>query len=587
MEHVSRRKSDTPIHNLSYSPIPQHHTTSTSHSHLHTLHPHSSSLQRTPSDVLTSSGGSFDTSHSQDDVTSTVPFMPTMIVSQSQSHPNIHSIGLGHTTSSKSHSSSAVTDRAADLKSSLTQSDTHVPPSTNSGGEPQHSPNYVNYNVDELRVQSAMDSGNGDDHSQRLKSLSPLEQSIERELEKAQDRALDRSSADVDHDYENPGVMLGRGEGEKDKADQPRYANWQFAEMNEKSQSAAAASTNKPLYNGGPKSLSAQQKGAKKPNPSGASIPRKPLKPPSPFKLQNLSDLTSLESTSSSSFAVPPPSQTKWSSPPKSVRPFVSEGKKQPLEKAKSTSKLHEIQGESSRDIADTTSQSTRNINLFLPSQMGKPRSNTTASTNKKRPVLPPSRTARGSVKSQPKLPVMKEIEGTFQERRERLDSSGELERSFGSDSSTPTATKPYQGRSCHSNVRVESATSPTGAAAASLSSSKTPGKKQQSSPSSELMRKLSQRRLKLEQQLVTSGNTRTSGSTISSGAGEGSSRCTSTSSTQSELVCTYSTKRSQDSYLDGVEGSSADDVERRSKEDANLAKYGIMEDIEGGSFVI
>ena len=185
--------------------------------------------------------------------------------------------------------------------------------------------------------------------------------------------------------------------------------------------------------------------------------------------------------------------------------------------------------------------------------------------------MLPPK---RATIKSHGKMPAM---QATIPERKETLESSGELEYSFEKDVSKSTETQ--LSRNVQSTLDHDLSTPATVATSkASVKSAR------QNSPSSELMRKLSQRRQKLEQQLVAAGK-HTSGSTTSSGAGGDSSRCTSTSSTQSELVCAYHTKRLQEDAA--LDRASPVDVELRSKDEANLTKYGIVEDTEGGSYVI
>lgn len=466
----------------------------------------------------------------------------------SQSHPNIHSISLGPVPTAKYSSS-------ADSRPTATSSIPPAPPSPVTS-EPKTASNYVNVDMDEFLTQSTLGPHrNDDDYNRRLKSLSPLELSIERELEKNREYSPDRSSGD----YQHPGTIVAVT---SEKLDEPhQYANWQFAQMNEKLRRTTSA--HRPLANGGP----TEKQTSRKPT---ISIPRKPLKPPSPFRLQNLSEVTALDDPPSSTSAVPLPSLTKELSPQRSFEaPITSSNEHHTLGKALSTSKLHEIV-DKSRTLVETSAHSTRNMDRLLPSQLNlnsKPRSYT--SFFKKKPILPPAVGGkRASLKAHSMMP------GPIHERSEMLDSF-ELESSLDQDLSKGTK---------HSDISSQ-LTSSLGqeSSRGTTVSAKTPSK--HSSPSSELMRKLSQRRQKLEQQLVSSSK-HASGSTTSSGMGD-SSRCTSTSSTQSELVCTYHTKRYQDESPVDSREVLAPNVELRTKEDSNLAKYGIMEDVEGGSYVI
>lgn len=548
-DHLSRRNSDTPIHTVT-SPTPSHH--SASQPHLHTLQPPPTLSQRTPSSSV---GSCRSTSHSQDNVTSE-PFKPdisVLSVSQSQSHPNIHSISLGPVSTSK-YSSSAL---GPDSRPTPTNSIAPVPTSPVSSEPKTPASNYINLDVDELVTHSTLGPPrNDDDYNRRLKSLSPLELSIERELEKNREYSPDSSSGD----YQHPGTIVA-ATSERLDTEQHQYANWQFAQMNEKLQRTVSA--HRPLANGGP----TEKQTSKKPT---VSIPRKPLKPPSPFRLQNLSDLTALDDPPSSTSAVPLPSLTKELSPQRSFEvPITSSNEHHTLGKALSTSKLHEI-GDKSRTLVDTSAHSTRNMDRLLPSQLNlnsKPRSYT--SFIKKKPILPPAVGGkRASMKAHSTMP------GPIHERSEMVDTF-ELESSLDRNLSKDAKHSDLSSQ-LSSSLGQESSRIPTVPA-------KSPSK--HSSPSSELMRKLSQRRQRLEQQLVSSSK-HASGSTTSSGVGD-SSRCTSTSSTQSELVCTYHTKRYQDeSPVDSGDVPAAN-VELRAKEDSNLAKYGIMEDVEGGSYVI
>ena len=99
----------------------------------------------------------------------------------------------------------------------------------------------------------------------------------------------------------------------------------------------------------------------------------------------------------------------------------------------------------------------------------------------------------------------------------------------------------------------------------------------------SELMRKLSLRRQKIDQQIAQNkpDSTSTIVGTPLCVVAESPSERTSTASSQSELVVSYSPK---DSPSDGTDSSAA---VLRKPEEGNLAKFGIIEDTEGGSYVI
>ena len=570
MRRTSSRKSDVPIYPLSHSPTPKP-PSSASHPHLHTLL-HSPTAYQTQSGHLSSSGGSDGAVHSPDYIGTGEPHshdsQSTLMASQSQSK----SPGI-------------------DSRPDLTASDSHSP----YPAEPGVGHNYVNLDFDELTASRE----EGQEHKQ-FRSLSPLEQSIERELEKSHDRSLVKSTGS---DYEVVMVAGEKGE-DKEKEEPQQYANWQFAQMQEKMQSrevTSSDSSQKPLLNGGPKSHGHQPREmpAAKPHPiMSASIPRKPLKPP-PSKSRTLADMTALPSSACSTSPALPMLIAGPSPAARSPSPHFKS--KSPPQKSLSASKLQsELTVERNKTTAeeepDHSGTNVLEIDHFLPSQLSKLRSYTassmSSSPDKKKPILPPLRMGgRTSVKSQPRFPVVKEIVEVVQERREILESSGELDSSGGSGSGESSkSTKLLKGsatlpssRTLHPGKTKEPSTVSSGAGVLmSKPVHKTSG---QSSPTSELMRKLSLRRQKLEQQLGTSSKHTSASST----GLDGSSRCTSTSSTQSEFVCSYSTKRlHEESPLNSMEESAEPSLrERDGKEEGNLVKYGIEEDVEGGSYVI
>lgn len=105
----------------------------------------------------------------------------------------------------------------------------------------------------------------------------------------------------------------------------------------------------------------------------------------------------------------------------------------------------------------------------------------------------------------------------------------------------------------------------------------------------SELMRKLTIRRQKIEEQIKDRADmdddqdTVRQGEGLTFGSAPSSSERNSTASIQSELVVSYSTRDSQDG-LDGVETRR---VGGSGRDPNSLAKYGIIEDETGGSFVV
>ena len=545
-EQVSSRLSDTPVHIFSTSPTPPtSRTTSASHPHLHTLHPPSSSplSQRTPSEVLTSSDGSC----SQDDIGYTKPdSLPKYNPTQSQSHPNIHTLG----TKTPVHAPSPTieeTDARTDLSSSSgSRTDTATPTTERAESRNTLPRSYVNFDVDEL---------NESTRERRLRSLSPLELSIERELKTKADTVGDEERAGEDNTELHP------------------YANWQFEKMNERTQKVPANTRTKLLLNG----VSSGKQREGKPATVLSSPLRKPLKPPSPFRLQNLSDLTTVGSSPPSSSTTSSSRVGHTSSQKVAKLLGVVDGGEDRSVGTKSQGKAQSTHEVSPND-PDAAGQSfvsgaSRNANQILPSQLqlrAKPRSYTTSHfLAKKKPILPPGAGGGGARKTQSHMGKQQDGRGGTVGELETLESSGELEKSSEKDSSTHPS--PPSRRGTFLSLGRE-------AARGAATKTEKPG-----SPSSELLRKLSQRRQRLEQQLMVSSGKHTSGSTTASstGGGDSSSR-TSTSSTQSELVCSYNVKRSHDD-LSG--GSTLADVELRTKEEASLAKYGIVE--EGGTFEI
>ena len=549
----ARYSEHIPSSDAQISSPPRSRTASASQPHLHTFHPppSSSASRRTPSDLLTSSGGSY----SQDDVgyVATGAHRELNYPTQSQSHPNIHS--LGGFGSKPPNKTTTPTTEDVDAKSGLTSSsDSHAETATppTDLAEPLKSPrSYVNFDVDELNQVS-------ESRDQRLNRLSPLELSIEKELERTH------------------GMTPSSEEKPLDAVLHP-YANWQFEKMNEKVQrspSHTSTTRTKPLLNGVPtgKQESKSTAGV------SVSLPKKPLKPPSPFRLQNLSDLTSIDTSSS----VTPSKFRETYSPQKAPKSSEEDdtsgggggGGGKSLGKGHSASKVHE---DGASRGGGGGGGLVRNLDQILPSQLnlgGKSRSYTTTSQllAKKKPLIPPGGIGGGGVK------------------RSSLKSRLGKRPHHQAESVPHGATETLEELEHYDKERTgypSSLPSKPGLFGVGQEAGREAKPEKPGSPSNELLRKLTLRRQRLEQQMMASGSKHTSGSSTATGGGDSSSR-TSTSSTQSELVCSYNMKRSQDDISSGGGGgqSSLADVELRPKDEgSSLAKYGIME--EGGTFEI
>ena len=603
-EKTSSRKCGVPIYPTSHSATAKPPPSSASHPHLATILQTHDGFHRAQSTHLASSSQVPSHEH-----------FPSQGTVTSGPHP----LGV-HTTLTVSHSQHR--DAGSESGHNTAESDADSPCST----EATIKHNYVNLDTHEhaQTEQLLVSQESGEDESRRLRSLSPLEQSIERALGKSRVQSLDES---IESDYvmvkptgkrEEEKKEKGGGAGGGETGPQV-YANWQFAQMQERlTQSCEERKfdmTKTSVYNGPPKQ---QEEPAETTLPSKAStpIPRKPIKPPI-IKSRHIQD---------SSVSVQPGSSVSPTPSPltSGVPPSLS---KRPVPKSSSLSKL---QTEGTKKARGTTKQPNHlsknvvEVDRVLPSQLMKPRSNAATnmltSTEKKKPILPPAKMNRGSLATQPQFPAMKEIVEVIQERREFLESSGEFERSCSpsSHSSTQFSKSPKRSpvllpRTLHAtaakdphalNTSESHSTSRPLTLGAHIGSKAPAITSTRSSPTSELMRKLSLRRQRLDQQLIgASMHT----SSASSGGVDGSSRCTSTSSTQSELVCTYSVKRMNDvSPLESMgesmergegawrgegaerrKGGEAVSLRERDEREENLYKYGIEEDMEGGSYVI
>ena len=602
-ERTSSRKSGAPIYPAPLSTSVKPPPSSSSHPHLAALLQTHDAFHRAQSTHLASAS----------QVPGTERFS-----SQGPVTSGLHPLGM-HTTLTISHSQPR--EAGSESGHNTAESDADSPCST----EATLDHNYVN--LDARAEQHLASQEGGEEESRRLRSLSPLEQSIERALGESRVQSLDES---LESDYVMVKPTSKREEEQKkggaggEETGPQVYANWQFAQMQERltqsceENKSVTAKTS--IQNGLPKCPSKQhEETAENPPPSKASTPpRKPIKPI--FKSKHVQD-SSVSVQPGGSVSPTPSPLTSEASPSLT---------KQPMHKSSSLSIL---QTEGTKKAKGATKQTNHlnkhavEVDRFLPSQLTKPRSNTATNTltgiEKKKPILPPTKMNRGSLVTQPHFPAMKEIVEVIQERREFLESSGEFDRSVSpsNHSSTQPSKSPRRSpvllpRTLHASAAAAAAKDPHALSASGSHStsrpltlgahtaSKAPAKvSAQSSPTSELMRKLSLRRQKLDQQLIgTSLHT----SPASSGGVNGSSRCTSTSSTQSELVCTYNVKRTNDtSPLESMgervesgggawsgeeersEGRERVSLREKGEREENLYKYGIEEDTDGGSYVI
>ena len=233
-----------------------------------------------------------------------------------------------------------------------------------------------------------------------------------------------------------------------------------------------------------------------------------------------------------------------------------------------------------------------------------KPRSHTTTTAlEKKLPMFPPS--SKGSNKPSPpssKLPDQQTILEVSEETSSPAEPAVQLRSNlkppfsrsesldppkFPKSAATTAGTKSTAAQATVTNKTSKDGRIPSESSKPPKFQSRSVSVKQTCSGGggvneSELMRKLSVRRQKIDQQIAQ--NKPDSTSTTSVGTplcvvAESPSERNSTSSSQSELVVSYSSKDSPDS----TESSAV----LRKPEEGNLAKFGIIEDTAGGSYVI
>ena len=349
----------------------------------------------------------------------------------------------------------------------------------------------------------------------------------------------------------------------------PSYANWQFLSLQ----------TSNPTK---PTSVCVQKKPVpiqrKLPvgtdpglAPPPSSVPKKPLTLPKPKMLQ---------------LSTKPTSPTSPTSKTSSIKPVnESTSMRMPTNPAHPPSSAHNTKPSATPNSSSTDGTKTKGASggkSVQPPPETKPRSYTTSTL--KQPLLPPVKgSTLFSSKSPQQIPKEQSSDTPLSPVQEMEADTSQFEAS--SDPSPTDTTKLLaKGHSATTAVSNPS-TSKDGPAAKSAKPTSSGGRE-------ELMRKLSIRRQKLEQQIqvtVNKADSPTSQSTITPAAAERTSEHShdSSSSTQSELVLAYRrTDESPSSSTGNVDGSV---VLRKpdSEKEGNLAKYGIIEDVNGGSFVI
>lgn len=412
-------------------------------------------------------------------------------------------------------------------------------------------------------------------------------------------------------EYETPAVSVKKEEvmeevveeEEEDKERngeelRPPYANWQFLSLqpNNISKPVAGASglQKKPMP------LQRKSPGSTDLTLAPSTVPTKPVTPPKPKDLQLPSK----------------PSPTPFVSAPRATSPRPVSEKipmKMPANPAHSFGGSRK-RSETSHDGIDRSTDNakakgaTKEDNLLQPLAETKLRSYTTSNVDRKQPLLPPAKGRYGSTwvssKSPQQIPEEQDSDSSISPVQEKDEQTSALEASQESKNKDPSPlelltkiSKPSATTVTTTSTTV-TATSTTVAAtstAATVTSSpsrdRLAGKGGSTGGENELMRKLSIRRQQLEQQLQGSSDKAISAAPQSTTviAERTSEECShdSTSSTQSELVLAY--RRTDDSPLNSTVNDDGSVALRKpdSEKDGNLVKYGIIEDVNGGSFVI
>ena len=350
----------------------------------------------------------------------------------------------------------------------------------------------------------------------------------------------------------------------------PSYANWQFLSL----QTSNPTKPTSVCVQKKPVPIQRKLPGGTDPGlvPPPSSVPKKPLTPPKPKMLQ----------LSTKPIATSPTSPTSKTSSIKPVNESTS--MRMPTNPAHPPSSAHNTKPPNNSSTDGTKTKGASGGKSVQPPPEAKPRSYTTSTLDKKQPLLPPGKgsTLFSSILPQ-QIPKEQNSDTPLSPVQETEADTSQFEAS--SDPSPADTTKLLaKGHSATAAVSNPS-TSRDGPAAKSVKPTSSGGRE-------ELMRKLSIRRQKLEQQIQVTMNkadSPTSQSTITAAAAERTSEHShdSSSSTQSELVLAYRrTDESPSSSTGNVDGSV---VLRKpdSEKEGNLAKYGIIEDVNGGSFVI
>lgn len=389
--------------------------------------------------------------------------------------------------------------------------------------------------------------------------------------------------------YETPSVSVKEKdeepeeEGEEEKEEKcrregphPSYANWQFLTLQTSSptKSTSVGIQKKPvplqrkLPSGTDSGLS----------PPSSSVPKKPLTAPKPKMLQLSTKPPSvplLSPTSQTSSTKPVTESTSMWMPANPVH-SLSPNKTKPSAAPNS----------SFTDGAKTKGASGGKSVHSLPQT--KPRSYTTSTVDKKHPLLPPVKGTTVSTLFTSKSPKEQISDTPLSPLQEVESDTSQLE---ASSEHSPTDKTKLLAK----GPRPSAATTATSSSPSTSRDGHAPKSAGEKSTSSggreELMRKLSIRRQKLEQQIqvtVNKADSPPSQSAITTVAERTSEYShDSSSSTQSELVLTY---RRTDESPSGSTGNADGSVVLRkpdSDKEGNLAKYGIIEDVNGGSFVI
>ena len=313
------------------------------------------------------------------------------------------------------------------------------------------------------------------------------------------------------------------------------------------------------------------KEGVSKPK-SAPSSPKKPKKP-MPMKRKQGEGESRGTSSLSSSLEITNSSESN-SSPP--VRPKTPQKPLPPVKPQKPLADDTSTVKEEKPPPLVSTPKLNQLIKKPVPEKLSKPKTPESKSTDRVTERRSRSKTTieTGSEKKQPLLPPLKPVKEA--KTTDSLPTTKESEPPSNAATASPVVhhspLKPKLSEPTRSKVMTGSAQVDSSTHAAR----------------EELMRKLSQRRQRIEQQLgahkVTPckpniGNVETA-----------SERNSTISSSSSEVVVSYSTRAEESSPPNGAAKSGGDTTGvavRTKPENESLAKYGIIEDTEGGSFVV